>query len=397
MKVCIIGLAKSGTSALYRAVQREMPEDTRFVFEPGTGPELDYVLAGPEDGLTKVMFTNLNKCGYDSSRFDKNIFIVRDPRDIMVSSIIYRFNRLSVINRERKFKKLLKLFRKKEKSPARMPMTYILDQFQEDGATTFRTNFTRAYSRLIDTSSKIENKCVVKYEDFIRNDVAELSNYLDLEVAKPDRLDGWIDKISRKGTSGDWRNWLVKDDVEFLAPAVNPILQQLGYNDDWSLAEPQLIRKEHCSDYILHLARMRKLDPNIEQPEALTMEMLTSAARDGKKVALFRLGRKYLRGEDCEKNLDKAQDCLSKAVAMAHEPALFWLAECHRQQRNIDTAIQLFKQAGEKGYAQAYWKLGLIYRRNPARRDPATSRKYFEIGVGLGNKKCKEELARIAE
>ena len=86
-KIAIIGLAKSGTSALYSSIKQALPEPRRLVFEPQTPLELNYLTnQNKENALTKIMFTSLGACKFNPEKFSDNIFIVRDPRDTLAES-----------------------------------------------------------------------------------------------------------------------------------------------------------------------------------------------------------------------------------------------------------------------------------------------------------------------
>lgn len=45
-KISIIGIAKSGTSALYSSIKTALPAPRRILFEPNNAAELAYVTAG---------------------------------------------------------------------------------------------------------------------------------------------------------------------------------------------------------------------------------------------------------------------------------------------------------------------------------------------------------------
>lgn len=349
MKVCIAGLAKSGTSALYTAVKTQMPPETRCVFEPNSSAELNYVTNGDEDGLAKIMFTSLSSRKYNSNAFDKNLFIVRDPRDIVVSSLLYRFNRLSLINNEERFNRLLQLFKEKEENPSAHSLVHILNRFEKNGAKKYRSSVSRNYRRFLTYIDDIPNHYILKYEDFVVNNTREASEYLELKIERPERLGRWIDKISRKGTSGDWKHWFQEDDTDFFADQLNPILKQMEYDLAWKLACPQIINHEHCSGYILRLAESRKMDPNTKDPSKLSLKLLESAAEDGKTLSLHRLGRKHLSGDGCEQDLRAAQTYLQRAVDLKHEKSYFWLGESFWRQKNYRKAIIFFTLSAQIG------------------------------------------------
>jgi hypothetical protein len=87
MKIVIAGLGKSGTTALFSKLKQAMPPETYCLFEPlrYEAPAVD-----PTHVLTKVLIPHEKMVDFDSfSEFDRKIMIVRDPRDILVSRVLY--------------------------------------------------------------------------------------------------------------------------------------------------------------------------------------------------------------------------------------------------------------------------------------------------------------------
>src|SRR5690348_3976598 len=87
MRTVVFGLGKTGTTALFFKLKQAMPADTRALFEPRS---FSADLAPARDVLAKVLL------GYnrdvDTSAFlsfDRKVFLVRDPRDTLVSRVLY--------------------------------------------------------------------------------------------------------------------------------------------------------------------------------------------------------------------------------------------------------------------------------------------------------------------
>ncbi len=87
MDIVIVGLPKSGTTGLFYKIRNSLVGSVRAHFECHAAPDLN---VGQDDHvLAKVLYRS--DAGFLSSfeKFAKKIAIVRDPRDRLVSSVLY--------------------------------------------------------------------------------------------------------------------------------------------------------------------------------------------------------------------------------------------------------------------------------------------------------------------
>jgi hypothetical protein len=87
MKIVVAGLGKTGTTALFCKLKQAMPPDTLCLFEPrgyrAPSNHVAHILAKDLFGYDKT----INVASFQS--FDKRILMVRDPRDTLVSRVLY--------------------------------------------------------------------------------------------------------------------------------------------------------------------------------------------------------------------------------------------------------------------------------------------------------------------
>jgi len=124
MKILISGLGKSGTTALFFRIKNSMPENTKTLFEPEK-----YIPHAHDQNkavLAKILLYKPQEIDYESfSCFDKKILIIRDPRDRLISMLLYRaWN--SFYGDDHKVSKFLELLRKKELRPSSVSVLNIL-------------------------------------------------------------------------------------------------------------------------------------------------------------------------------------------------------------------------------------------------------------------------------
>ncbi len=87
MKLVIAGLGKSSTTALFYKLLEIFENPPLTLFEPG-----EYLAEpGNRHVLAKVLIDPPGKVNFTSfAGFDRKIHIVRDPRDNLISRLLYR-------------------------------------------------------------------------------------------------------------------------------------------------------------------------------------------------------------------------------------------------------------------------------------------------------------------
>ena len=115
MKILVIGNPKTGTSILFYKIKNSLPESTRTEFEPAKyKPQ-------PKDNETGVLMKTLilsaQKADYNSFKeFDKKILLIRDPRDMLVSAILFIQWATNAFKDKKFIDKFVKILKKKERS-----------------------------------------------------------------------------------------------------------------------------------------------------------------------------------------------------------------------------------------------------------------------------------------
>ncbi len=92
-KILILSLGKSGTTILYQILKESLPDDAVSLFEPPACQPEDPSALRDKTVLSKVLLLQPN--GRDHYRpqacafFNRRIFLQRDPRDLLVSLLLY--------------------------------------------------------------------------------------------------------------------------------------------------------------------------------------------------------------------------------------------------------------------------------------------------------------------
>ena len=264
MKIFILGTGKSGTTALVYKVAGGLPNCHAF-----SGGQPGKYLGDYENAVYKHTYEESKGKSFKlylnhlkEEHYDRKIWMARDPRDVAVSRMLYRWQKGNKGQKDQ-YLAHLNLVLKKENDPRSVSFSeiYRYARFNEWPLSledVFEEERLR-YQRMLDFV-----KCLDKdwffftYEDMVSKNVAALNAYLDFKVlvdAEVPQSTGKA-KVIRKKSTGDWRHWFTKEDISLLKPAYTPYMSLMGSDcDDWNLAANPVIEPEYSSVYMKNLAR----------------------------------------------------------------------------------------------------------------------------------------------
>ncbi len=256
MRVLIVGEGKSGTTALMASVVACL-KDPAEIFEPQKMTPADLE---PNPLVVKKLLLQW-KWGEDElvDSFDKAILIVRDPRDRMISHLLYdAYNHADKLSESQRGE-WLELLNHKVENPASVPMTVLISRWWQLTGTDMFSNYVRATDRLIRFQRQVagDKFFLLSYEDYVDGSFAELNNYLGVTI-EPAVVTGDADRVVRSKASGAWREWLTESDIDVFRPMTSRWLEQANYHvADWQLADPGKIDVETSVDYVRSLFTRR--------------------------------------------------------------------------------------------------------------------------------------------
>jgi hypothetical protein len=258
MKIVIAGAAKSGTTALYYALKQSLPRGYAHKFEPR-----EYVPKPSEDGVLAKIIINSVKKIEDFDCFDKRIYLIRDPRDIVVSGVLYRiYNAREPIDQS-KLAHYLAGIDQKQQDPASISLV----ELQSRLAPLLRNGVRMHQNRGATTSdfgAQHPGYFVYKYEDLIVGRFDELERYLGFTITFSGEVDAKHKRVARAKEAGGWRDWFTPADVEYYRPLFQDFLIKYGYDLDWTVNPNPQITAEHSTLYVQRMleegiaARRRK-------------------------------------------------------------------------------------------------------------------------------------------
>lgn len=269
MKILIAGLAKTGTTGLLYLIANSMDGGPKLLFEPKACPPEGKRNNGA-DVVAKVIIDKLLKPA-SFSHFDRKITLVRDPRDRIVSALLYSQFHANYLLDDQKVNLVHECLKRKEADPSSVSIIEILSAIGQ--ATGVARNMDRYHERVGKTLAEfdayvaaIPDGLLYKYEDFVSGEYAPIEQHLGMamagEAAVPDRLN----RVVRTKGHGDWRNWFTAEDVESSKPLLSPWLEKYGYDSaDWALNEKPVIDPAHCSAYYMRLVEEHRKKPPVNK------------------------------------------------------------------------------------------------------------------------------------
>ena len=268
MKIMILAIGRSGTTALLHRVGSGLPEAQIF-----SGGKPDKAVGFKGNGVFKFTYNEPKGRTFDMFRdhlrqteYDRKIWIARDPRDNALSRFLFRWYRGSKSDRDQ-YRAVINLIEKKEQNPPSVSFQELM-RYRGQKLPPFTTSAEvgederRTFEQIHGFVSSLgDDWCIFKYEDLVDNNFTELNNYLGFEIKAETNIDRATLKVARKKSTGDWRHWFTEEDVQLFRPAYNPYMDLIGYDSkNWDLHAKQVIEPEYASLYLKGLPRRRQLD-----------------------------------------------------------------------------------------------------------------------------------------
>jgi hypothetical protein len=255
MNILIHGVGKTGTTALFYSIREALSGTVAELFEPAGQELFDAGLSAPADHvLAKVILRETIRVPYE--RFPWKIMTVRDPRDILISRLLYLVWHAGFRVDKDSMNAYLTLLRVKERDPRCVPLKDLFSAF----AAFQRQHPYREYLQVLSGLARQQELLagsdffVQRYEEFVEGRLKNLSVYLGgLDPDHRVKVHSDVARVERRKGYGDWRHWLTPDDVSFFRPMLAPAMLALGYEDDWELSETPTIDSRYCSEYAMRL------------------------------------------------------------------------------------------------------------------------------------------------
>jgi len=264
MKIFILGTGKSGTTALVYKVAGGLPNCEAF-----SGGRPGKYLGDYENAVYKHTYEESKGKSFDlflnhlkEVDYDRKIWMARDPRDVAVSRMLYRWQKGNKGQMDQ-YRAHLNLVLKKENDPRSISFSEIYRYARfNDWPLSIEEVFEEErerYTRMHQFVKRLEQDWYFfTYEDMIQKNFEALNNYLGFKVepdAEVPKSTGKA-KVIRKKASGDWRHWFTGEDISLFMPAYREYMELIGYDyDDWNLSSNPTIESQYSSIYMQNQAQ----------------------------------------------------------------------------------------------------------------------------------------------
>jgi hypothetical protein len=267
-RILILGAGKSGTSGLFHCVAQSAeaffgrPFARRF--EPKDQASLESV--PPQDAVAKVLGERIVRFpspGQAVSGFGRQILIVRDPRDMVVSRLLWLVATRMAEADPANAQPFLAALKRKEAEPDSLSLRELYRLAAP--IVGFVPDYDARARDLAFLSVTLLERfpCfhLLRYEAFADRTLADTEAYLGFPLLPAFSLPGAATRILRTGGHGGWVNWFLPEDHRFFAEAEAGRMARLGYPLDVSWPQRRRIAPEEGSLYIERVRSMAAAAP----------------------------------------------------------------------------------------------------------------------------------------
>lgn len=260
--ILVLGHPKTGTTSLFHRILASWPRPGAAVFEPRTIEELRAQCRPGEPVLAKVLLpTSPAYLATLEQEFDRRILLVRDPRDSLVSAMLYFGAYHTLWERPAaEIAACLAVLREKERRPASHS---VLDLYRTLDPSVGAEGLVALFARLLPEVVRLADSgryLVLPYEELVRDRLEPLEAYMGFGLGRGKAVPEGYRRVLRTGASGSWRTWFRPADVACFHAVFADFLVRFGYPTSWELDPDPVIPAAHASGYVLRLLAERGVE-----------------------------------------------------------------------------------------------------------------------------------------
>ncbi len=256
--ILIVGPGKTGTTGLYASIKRGLQQfgvQAVSVFEPPNSAPIDnlFTLAPGMPVLVKTTMDSAKQTVPDPQVYDRRVMTVRDPRDVVISSLLFRPLTVASLRRtdDRVIEEFVRGLEAKQADPSAVSVRDLFDLAErlQIGSSPFASQVKNLRAQR-DFMAKYPVH-LMHYERFVVGDLGDLSSYLGFEVENVSASESsMFGHISRSQASGEFKQWFRADDLEYFNEMFAEHLAAFDYPLDAELAASPTIAPETGSEYV---------------------------------------------------------------------------------------------------------------------------------------------------
>lgn len=256
MRCLIVGQAKSGTTAVYSLISSAMGQPAGHFEDP-----IEAIPPLPADSVVKVILEHETEAAVKAFArgFDHRLALVRDPRDVIISSLMFFYrSRKGMLANDRFVEDFIQIILKKQKKPLSVELKEIFSLIDGFGLDFLEICLNHIKNCADFINGLDDGWFVLRYEDLVSGNVEKLSRHIGLSLDDKIEVAPEYSGVARTKAAGDWRNWFSPADVEWLRPKLDPLMVRLGYDLNWDLPDLPVITPEHSWSYLVRGIQQRR-------------------------------------------------------------------------------------------------------------------------------------------
>jgi hypothetical protein len=257
MNIIVVGTPKSGTTVISKNIQNSIPGASYYLEPSQENFFLSYPKAnGNKLNVVKVLYEYYTKDILQKVinnefpfKFNKFIFIIRDPRDVFISSLMYWiYNHVRTVKELNlsDIEKWKELVKQKEMNPSSISAIQMIDN---PNFLQYQIAFFKDYFNFLKRLSA--NHFIIKYEDFIQFKIDSLESYLGFSLSSS-RDVGQLKRTKRSSDFNNWKTFFTEQDIEFFVQHLEKEMVEVGYTD-FKLTPVDKLDEKHYSIYLNNL------------------------------------------------------------------------------------------------------------------------------------------------
>jgi hypothetical protein len=254
--ILIVSLARCGSSALFELISQNLPPGSIGFFEPDEDETNLKVIDSLNDKAPVVVKVLLRPylllTRRNELQFQKTIGLIRDPRDNLISRLLFRMVSKKFLDNREVYQDLLPLIERKIEDPSSISVVKLFRAIEStnlmEKMIDFR--FQENLNLFMKWSKSCESNLLYRYEDFVEENYSEISKFLGMKIAKKDELKVVFPAIKRSCGTGEWKHWFTPEDIDFFRPRMNEYMNYFGYEDIWETPRRQNINPSTSLDYL---------------------------------------------------------------------------------------------------------------------------------------------------
>ncbi len=194
----------------------------------------------------------------DFANFDKKIMLVRDPRDLLISSMLYSVRNSSFYSNKQRIKEFIGILEKKETNPSEVSLIELIQArvgVEKFDLEKWLNHFKVIFDERLNFYRKAGDYLICKYENLVNNNIKEIESFLGFSLMGDSVVDKSFNRVVRTKDYGDWENWFLEEDIRLFKPVFSDYMREFGYNDDWILPSRKIILPVHSSGYVKRIIK----------------------------------------------------------------------------------------------------------------------------------------------